>query len=102
MTEIEAQRSDSYRDIIECASKVLNIQPILGKSLALFKYNGVTIVDSDLTVKGGKKWTLGSYLLACKKSPSQVKFGIGYVSDPDEHSCSGKDDVKILIMNKCT
>ena len=94
MTEIEARRSDSYCDIIERASKVLNIEPMPGKSLSLFKYNAVTIVDSDLTVKGEKKWTLGSYLLACKKSPSQVKFGVGYVSDPDEHSCSGKDDVK--------
>ena len=95
MTEIEAQRGDSYRDIIECASKVLNLPRIPGKPLALFKYNGVTIVDSDLTVKGEKKkWTLGSYLLACKKSLSQVKFGIGNVSDPDEHSRSGKDDVK--------
>ena len=95
MTEIEAQRSDSYCDIIERASKVLNLPTSPGKSIALFKYNGVAIVDSDLTVKGEKKkWTLGSYLLACKKSPSQVKFGVGYVSDPDEHSCSGKDDVK--------
>ena len=95
MTEIEAQRSDSYCDIIERASKVLNLPTSPGKQLALFKYNGVAIVDSDLTVKGEKKkWTLGSYLLACKKSPSQVKFGVGYVSYPDEHSRSGKDEVK--------
>ena len=95
MTEIEAQTSDSYHDIIEHASKVLNLPTSPDKPLALFKYNGVTIVNSDLTVKGEKrKWTHGSYLLACKNSPSQVKFGVGYVSDPDEHSHSGKEEVK--------
>jgi len=85
VVEIEAQRTDSYRGAAERAANILKIHPVPGKSFALYKYSGIAISD-DLTVRDEKKkWTLGTYLLACKKSPSQIKLGIGYLSD-DDHS----------------
>ena len=48
--------------------------------------NGASIVNCPVTVKGKKPWTIGSYLLMMKKSPSAVKIGVGYISEPSSNS----------------
>lgn len=79
LIEIEASRDDSYNNIISHASKVLRIR-LDGKKLCLFKPSTACVPNMELTVKScKKKWTLGNYLLAEKKVPSQVKFGVGYM-----------------------
>jgi len=99
VVEIEAQQTDSYRGIAEHAANILKIHPLPGKSFMLYKYSGVAISDNDVTVKGEKKWTLGTYLLACKKSPSQIKLGIGYLSD-DDYSSLENDEVCSISCNE--
>lgn len=101
VVEIEAQRTDSYRGEAERATNILKIHPVPGKSFMLYKYSGVAISDNDLTVKGEKKkLTLGTYLLACKKSPSQIKLGIGYLSDDEDHSSPENDEVCSISCNE--
>ena len=53
--------------------------------LRLYKPSTACIPYMDLTVKSVKrKWTSGNYLLAIKKAPSQIKFGVGYVEQQRE------------------
>ena len=57
-----------------------------GKVLSLFKMNGARLLDENVTVKGNQKpWTLGNYLLLMRKSPSNVKLGVGYFSPLPEN-----------------
>lgn len=95
--EIEAQRSDSYHDLAQRASNALIVHLVPGQTVAVYKYSGVEIAENYLTVKGQKKkWTLGNYLLACKKSPSQMKFGIGF---PSHHEHSSHEDDEVNNVN---
>ena len=91
-TEIQASRRDSYVSLLKNASRALNIQSssdldeqsTQSDSLSLFKRNGTVIPNRSLIIKGQKRpWTVGNYLLAVKKAPSQVKLSIGYVISPD-------------------
>ena len=76
--EIQADRSNSYTDVIDQARREFLMQPSEGKKIILFRHTGAVISDAPVSIKGKeKKWSLGCYLLASKKSPSQVKFGIG-------------------------
>ena len=78
--EVEAKRSDTYHDLLKNISSTLNMKPKdpLKYELQLYKLNGVTISSWPPTEDKGKQWTLGSYLQKIKKSPTQLKIGIGY------------------------
>ena len=88
--EIQANRSNSYSDVIDLVRHEFVIQPSEGKKIILFQHTGAVMSDAPVTIKGTKrKWSLGAYLLACKKSPSQIKFGIGELTtyrESDEES----------------
>lgn len=92
LEEIEANREDCYDQIVARAVKALNI-PQRGRTFSLFKPTSAHIPNTDLPVKSTKrKWTLRNYLLMIKKSPSQVKFGVGY------SECEQSETVCILLL----
>ena len=63
LVEIEADRNDSYSELVDRAVEALKLPD--GKNFTLYKYNTARIPDTDLNVKGSrKKWSLGNYLLA--------------------------------------
>ena len=83
LEEIEANRDDSYEDIISRVVTALHL-PKVGQTFALYRPNTAHIPNADLTVNLQKrKWTLGNYLLVLKKSPSQIKFGVGFSDSGD-------------------
>lgn len=89
--EIEAFRNDSYRDFVKRAAQ--RTQTIINKTLALFKLNGARVLDKEVTVKGKiKPWTLGNYLLLLKKSPYNIKMGVGYIMDAQSSTDSDSQD----------
>ena len=91
LVEIEASRDDSYNTLLSRAAEALQIKSGRKDALRLYKPSTACIPDMDLTVKFVKrKWTLGNYLLAVKKAPSQIKFGVGYAEQQREdevHTC---------------
>ena len=49
--------------------------------ITLFRLNGTVVLDQKLAVEGSdveRIWTLGNYWTKIKKSPGNVKFGLGY------------------------
>ena len=92
--EMEAYRSDSYITFVKRAAHKCHLTEKKNKLLSLFKLNGARVLDEEVTVKGKPKpWTLGNYLLLMKKSPNNIKMGIGYV-DCDFNSSSDSTDDK--------
>lgn len=87
LVEIEARRSDDYRNFLRNAAIKLNITP-KSKQLCLFKCN----TGAKLSVERG--WTLGSYLRLLKKGPGAVTIGVGCV---DLHS---EDEVRSIVMEQ--
>lgn len=95
--EIEANKSDSYTVFARKAAIKCRLgSEEKGKVLSLFKLNGARVLNESVTVKGKQKpWTLGNYLLLMKKSPSNVKLGVGYFTPPSSDitsSSSSSDD----------
>jgi len=82
LIEINAYRGDSYSVIARKAAKKCQLTQVAGNlSLALFKLNGALILDEEVTINGKTRpWTLGNYLLLMKKSPANIKLGVGYRS----------------------
>ena len=87
--EMEANKSDNYTTFAKKAAVKCRLSDEKGKILSLFKLNGARVLDEKVTVKGNQKpWTLGNYLLLMKKSPSNVKLGVGYFSPLPENVTS--------------
>ena len=91
LIEMEASRDDSY-ETLSRAADALHIGSTRTK-MCLYKPSTVCIGNMELTVKSvKKKWTLGNYLLAVKKSPAQIKFGVGYLQGEEgedvKHVCT--------------
>ena len=83
--EMEANKSDNYTTFAKKAAIKCRLSEEKGKLLSLFKLNGARVLDESVTMKEKlKPWTLGNYLLLMKKSPSNVKLGVGYFTPPPE------------------
>ncbi len=78
--EIEADRGDSYDELLQRAATTFKLLPRANKLLTLFRGNGVAVIDQMLQVRSKKvPWTLGNYLQVTKRSPAQTKLGVGYL-----------------------
>ena len=54
-------------------------------TLSLFKLNGARILDEEITVGGKTKpWTMDNYILLMKKSPNNIKLGVGCITPDDD------------------
>ena len=94
--EIQANRSNSYTDVIDLARREFLMQPSEEKKIVLFRHTGAVISYAPVAIKGKeKKWSLRSYWLACKMSPSQIKFGIGELT-----TYHGSDEDMTLIRRR--
>ena len=94
--EMEAYRSDSYSTFVKRAAHKCHLTGKKNKFLSLFKLNGARVLDEDVTIKGkAKPWTLGNYLLLMKKSPNNVKMGIGYIDCEISDTSSSNNDDKV-------
>lgn len=79
--EMSVSRSDPYSIVAKKAAEKCRLNYCKNKVLSLFKLNGVRILNESVNVNGKlKPWTLGSYIQMIKKSPKNVKIGVGYVA----------------------
>lgn len=81
--EIEASRDDTYIEFCSKSERALKmtVPESYKEVLTLFRLNGTVVLDQKLLVDGSdvdRDWTLGNYLTKIKKSPNNVKFGVGY------------------------
>lgn len=53
--EIQADRSNSYSDVIDLARREFVIQPSEGKKIMLFRHTGAVISDAPVTIKGTER-----------------------------------------------
>ena len=96
--EVEACRSDNYKVFVEKAAKKCKMTHVRGKFLQLFKMNGAQILNEEMKLNGKcKPWTLGNYLLLMKKSPSNVKLGIGQVSVISSSDCGRTEEIGKVV-----
>lgn len=74
--EIKMVNSSSYLEVARVGSRTLGIADNMDEDgrWSLFHPVG-TIIPDEL------EWTLGGYLSQCKKTPSQLKLGIGIIYD---------------------
>ena len=94
--------TDSYTVFATKASVKLGLKLNKKKSLSLFKLNGTRILDEDVTIRGKlKPWTIGNYLLLIKKSPSNVKLGVGYCTSKLVESSSNSEKVSAHSFIRC-
>ena len=71
--EVVAARSDTYDKLLERGCKALQIS---GRStLSLFTLAGAVIICDDRDNESN--WSLGEYLRRVRRSPSELKLGIG-------------------------
>lgn len=81
--EMEATKSDSYQTVLSRAVKKCKLSRPTGTIASLFKLNGCRILDEAFVVKNeSKEWTLGNYMSVMKKSASNIKLGVAYISVP--------------------
>lgn len=94
--EMSVRRSDCYKIVAERAAKKCHLIYQGSRVLSLFKLNGARILDEEITIGGKTKpWTMGSYILLMKKSPNNIKLGVGYITPDSSSDDSGK-------VNDCT
>lgn len=83
--EVKARKGDNYETICKKAANACGLVETTSKELCLFRFNGVRILNQDITGSSGnhkewtREWTIANYLTALKKSPGNVKFGIGFI-----------------------
>ena len=65
--EVVADRSDTYSQLAKKACEVLDVS---GNSFSLYSLGGAVIVNE-------RGWTLGGYMRKIRRSPSELKIGIG-------------------------
>lgn len=93
-----------YLSFAKKAAKLLKVQPKKGKELKLFKLNGALIVDERIDVgELSKSWTIGNYLsILAKKSPSQMKIGVGTIKETESsYTSTSKDTVIYKFVTDC-
>lgn len=97
--EVPAARSDPYLSFAKKAAKLLKVQPKKGEELKLFKLNGALIVDETIDVgELSKDWTIGNYLsILAKKSPSQIKIGVGVIKETESSYTSTSSQVTAAL-----
>ncbi len=86
--EVVARKGDCYKRLVQTAKRAIGLQPGAGnEALTLFKASGAILLDDDIitgSTKTWRPWTIGNYLaFIAKKTASQVKFGVGYVTIPE-------------------
>ena len=80
LIEVKARKGDDYKSVCRKAATACHLKATDTQELCLFRVNGVQILNEKITLaKKQKRWTIGHYLTAIKKSPGNVKFGIGYI-----------------------
>ena len=112
--EMEAMKDDDYNAFAQRAAEACSISTKKGMVLTLFKMNGAVIRDVPMMLKGYRKeksWTIGNYLQLMRKSASQVKIGVGLMSnerpissDENSSSSSSSEDVVCiyaLVVRDC-
>ena len=101
--EVPATRSNSYQAFAKKAAKLLKMEAKKGEELKLFKLNGAVIVDEKIDVGGvSKSWTMGNYLsILAKKSPSQIKIGVGTVKEIESSYTSTSSQVTATLILIC-
>ena len=102
--EVPATRSNSYQAFAKKAAKLLKMEVKKGEELKLFKLNGAVIVDEKIDVGGGvsKSWTMGNYLsILAKKSPSQIKIGVGTVKEIESSYTSTSSQATATLILIC-
>ena len=83
--ECRAQKTDTYSDIVERMAGLFGLADEDGRTLSLFKPRGAIIPAEELEIGGESvMWTLGGYFRLMHQSPENVKFGVGYIDDPQE------------------
>lgn len=92
--EMSVKRSDCYKTVARRAAKKCHLAYHGSESLSLFKLNGARILNEDVIIGGKTKpWTMGNYILLMKKSPSNIKLGVGRVMhDSSESESAGNSD----------
>ena len=98
--EVPAARSDPYLSFAKKAAKLLKVQPKKREELKLFKLNGALIVDERIDVgELSKDWTIGNYLsILAKKSPSQIKIGVGVIKETESSYTSTSSQVTAALV----
>lgn len=102
--EVPTTRSNSYQAFAKKAAKLLKMEVKKGEELKLFKLNGAVIVDEKVDVGGGvsKSWPMGNYLsILAKKSPSQIKIGVGTVKEIESSYTSTSSQVTATLILIC-
>ena len=103
--EIEDSRCDTYQAFVNKAPIKCKLGYKKRKVCSLFKLNGAQVLSEDININGKvKPWTLGRYLLLMKKSPSNVKLGIGHISVEvsDSESNSDSTEKSKQVLSQCT
>ena len=91
--EMSVSRGDCYKAVAKRAAKKCRLTYRGSQTLSLFKLNGARILDEDITVGGKTKpWTIGNYILLMKKSPNNIKLGVGCIT-PDSSSDYPSEEV---------
>ena len=75
---IRARHSDSYSTVINRAVEAFPLVSRKQKLVKLFMVRGTMILN--VPNEEGEPWSLGEYLILRKKSPDELKLGVGYVS----------------------
>ena len=75
-TELELERSHTYKDIIEIAANYFKLD---GSNFRLYRpRGGALILHKDLSFNGKTvPWTLGSYMRLRHLGPDALQLGIG-------------------------
>lgn len=104
--EMGVRRSDCYKAVAERAAKKCHLIYQESKTLSLFKLNGARILDEEITIGGKTKpWTLGNYILLMKKSPNNIKLGVGCITPDSSSDVDDSDKVMTRLVSwvsQCT
>ena len=89
--EVTVRKTASYADVAEAGIQQLHTEfpvssdeehDLCNGPLTLFRPDGTVIPSGSLLTELGEttRWSLGLYMTQLKKSPSQLKLGVGYLS----------------------
>ena len=96
---IHGSTCSPYLSFAKNAAKLWKVQPKKGEELKLFTLNGALIVDERIDVgELSKSWTIGTYLsILVKKSPSQIKIGVGTIKETESSYTSTSSQVTAAL-----
>jgi len=104
LIELSVAKDDSYRVFVHKAKDKLGLTERKGMKLQLFKFRGARITDEPVTVHSNyRKWTIGNYLCALRKSADNVPLGVAHVTTddddlPDDVRSYGFQSLNYIIM----